>query len=280
MVLFVNILKGGLNMLNYEAFLELIVKYGVKILIGVIVVIIGKIVSNKLKNIFKAAMKRSKMDEMLINFLGDLIFYGLFIIFIVVALNTVGLKTTSIAAVIGAATLAIGLSLQNNLSNLGSGVMILMTKPFSISDTVEIGGVLGVVQNVSIFNTKLKTFDNKVIYMPNSKITSSEIINYSAEKIRRLDLLIGIDYQSNIKLAKEILERLANEDERVLKEPAYFIGVFELGDSSINITFRIWVSVDNFLNVRCDMLEKIKSEFDKHNIVIPFPQMDITIKNK
>lgn len=267
-------------MLNYEAFLELIVKYGVKILIGVIVVIIGKIVSNKLKNIFKAAMKRSKMDEMLINFLGDLIFYGLFIIFIVVALNTVGLKTTSIAAVIGAATLAIGLSLQNNLSNLGSGVMILMTKPFSISDTVEIGGVLGVVQNVSIFNTKLKTFDNKVIYMPNSKITSSEIINYSAEKIRRLDLLIGIDYQSNIKLAKEILEKLANEDERVLKEPAYFIGVFELGDSSINITFRIWVSVDNFLNVRCDMLEKIKSEFDKHNIVIPFPQMDITIKNK
>lgn len=267
-------------MLNYEAFLELIVKYGVKILLGVIVVIIGKIVSNKLKNIFKAAMKRSKMDEMLINFLGDLIFYGLFIIFIVVALNTVGLKTTSIAAVIGAATLAIGLSLQNNLSNLGSGVMILMTKPFSISDTVEIGGVLGVVQSVSIFNTKLKTFDNKVIYMPNSKITSSEIINYSAEKIRRLDLLIGIDYQSNIKLAKEILEKLANEDERVLKEPAYFIGVFELGDSSINITFRIWVSVDNFLNVRCDMLEKIKSEFDKHNIVIPFPQMDITIKNK
>lgn len=267
-------------MLNYEAFLELIVKYGVKILIGVIVVIIGKIVSNKLKNIFKAAMKRSKMDEMLINFLGDLIFYALFIISIIVALNTVGLKTTSIAAVIGAATLAIGLSLQNNLSNLGSGVMILMTKPFSISDTVEIGGILGVVENVSIFNTKLKTFDNKVIYMPNSKITSSEIINYSAEKIRRLDLLIGIDYQSNIKLAKEILEKLANEDERVLKEPAYFIGVFELGDSSINITFRIWVSVDNFLNVRCDMLEKIKSEFDKHNIVIPFPQMDITIKNK
>lgn len=265
-------------MLDWGILLDQMLKYGLKIAIGIVIVIAGKIISNKFRKVFKLAMKRSKMDEMLMNFLGDMIYYAIFIISIVLALNTVGFKTTSIAAVIGAATLAIGLSLQSNLSNIGSGIMILMTKPFSVSDTVEIGGILGIVEKVSIFNTKLKTFDNKLVFVPNSKIASSEIINYSAEKIRRLDLLIGIDYKADIKLAKEILEKLANEDERVLKEPAYFIGVFELGDSSINITYRIWVNVVDFLNVRCDMLEKIKLEFDKNNIAIPFPQMDITIR--
>jgi len=263
---------------RFDAYVDLLIKYGTKFVIAILIILAGRFIANKVKRISKKAMERAKVDEMVLKFLGDLIYYALFIISIIVALNTLGMRTTSIAAVIGAATLAIGLSLQNNLSNLGSGVMILMTKPFKVSDTVEIGGLTGVVDKVSIFNTRLKTFDNKVVYMPNAKITGSEIINYSAEDIRRLDIVVGVDYGDDIKRVKEILKEIAESDDRVLKEPDIFIGVLNLGESGIDIAFRVWVNKINYFTLKCDFLEKIKEEFDKNGISIPYPQMDISIK--
>jgi len=261
-----------------DIYLDMTVSYGIKLAISILIILAGKLLATRIKNISRKAMVKAKVDEMVSKFFGDLIYYALFIISIVVALNTLGLKTTSIAAVIGAATLAIGLSLQNNLSNLGSGVMILMTKPFKVGDTVEIGGILGTVDKVSIFNTKIKTPDNKVVYVPNSKVTGSEIINYSAEDIRRLDIVVGIDYGDDIKLAKDILVKLATSDERVLKEPEYFVGVFNLGESGVDIAFRVWTKTSDYFKLKCDLLEKIKEEFDKNKISIPYPQMDISVK--
>ncbi|UOD34675.1 mechanosensitive ion channel [Deferribacteraceae bacterium V6Fe1] len=261
-----------------DSYVDLLTKYGTKLAISILIILAGKFIANKVKKISRKAMEKAKVDEMVGKFLGDLIYYALFIISIVVALNTLGMRTTSIAAVIGAATLAIGLSLQNNLSNLGSGVMILMTKPFKVSDTVEIGGIKGVVDKVSIFNTRLKTPDNKVVYMPNAKITGSEIINYSAEDNRRLDIVVGIGYEDDIRLAKDILKKIAESDARVLKEPGIFVGVLNLGASSIDIGLRMWVNKNDYFNLNCDILEKIKEEFDKNGINIPYPQMDISIK--
>jgi small conductance mechanosensitive channel len=266
------------SMGRLDVYVDLLIKYGTKLAIAILIILAGKFIANKVKKVSRKAMERAKVDEMVGKFLGDLIYYALFIISIVVALNTLGMRTTSIAAVIGAATLAIGLSLQNNLSNLGSGVMILMTKPFKVSDTVEIGGITGMVDKVSIFNTRLKTPDNKVVYMPNAKITGSEIINYSAEENRRLDIVVGIGYEDDIKLAKDILKKIAESDARVLKEPAIFIGVLNLGESGIDIGLRVWVNNGDYFTLKCDILEKIKEEFDKNGISIPYPQMDISIK--
>lgn len=152
-----------------KIYLDVLINYGIKVVVAILIILAGKSIANIAKKLSRKTMKKAKADDMIIKFFGDLIYYSVFIISIVVALKTLGMRSTSIAAVIGAGTLAIGLSLQNNLSNLGSGVMILITKPFKVSDMVEIGGITGVVDKVSIFNTRLKTFDNKIVYIPNAK---------------------------------------------------------------------------------------------------------------
>ncbi|KAA0257323.1 mechanosensitive ion channel [Deferribacter autotrophicus] len=258
---------------------QLAVSFGIKIIIGLLIIFIGKFLSKRVSVVVSKGLKKAKADDMLAGFIGDLTYYALFIVSIVIALNTIGIKTTSLVAIIGAATLAVGLSLQSNLSNFGSGVLILFTRPFKVGDFVEAGGVAGIVEKISIFNTLLKTPDNRSIIMPNSKIVGNEIINYSARDIRRIDLVVRVGYKEDLKIVKTVLKKILDEDERILKEPEYFIGVSELADNSINFVVRPWVKSSDYWQTRCDLLEKIKTRFDKEGISIPYPQMDVHLKN-
>ncbi len=254
------------------------ITYGIKILGAIVIFIIGKWVANFLTKMMKKIMERSKVEPTLSSFLGDMIFIFLMVLVILAALSTLGIKMTSFVAIVGAATLAIGMALQKNLSNIGAGVVIMLFRPFKVGDFVEIGGVAGSVEKISLFNTNLVTPDNRLIIVPNSNVIGNNITNYSAKDIRRIDLTIGIGYDDDIKLAKETLENIIREDERILKDPAPTIAVSELGDSSVNFAVRPWVKGKDYWNVYFDLLEKIKLTFDEKGIGIPYPQMDVHIK--
>ncbi len=254
---------------------NLIVTYAIQAALALAIFIIGKKVAQIIKRLSKKAFEKSGMDETLSNFLCDVI-YGLMLVFVVLAaLGQLGIETTSFIAILGAAGLAIGLAFQGALSNIGAGVMIIFFRPFKIGDFIDAAGVTGVVENINIFNTILKTGDNKVIIVGNSSIIGGNIINYSAKDTRRVDLTFGIGYDDDLKLAKQTLIDIINEDNRVLKDPQPFVAVSELADSSVNFVVRAWVKSPDYWGVYFDTLEKVKIVFDEKNISIPYPQMDV-----
>jgi len=258
-----------------ENYISLAVSYGIKLLGAIAVFVIGKWISKKLSRLLTGALEKSGTDETLTRFLGNALYILLLILVIIAALGTLGINTTSFAAIIGAIGLAVGLALQGNMANVGSGILLLFLKPFKVGDFVEAGGNTGTVEALGIISTTLKTPDNVKIFVPNSAITSGAIKNYSAEPIRRIDLTIGIGYDDDIKKAKEVLMRILNSDERILKEPPPTVAVAELADSSINLAVRPWVKKEDYWSVRGDLLERIKEEFDREGISIPYPQLDI-----
>ncbi len=253
------------------------IQYGIKILGAVVIFIVGKFFANLITKFLRNIMKKAKVEATLATFLGDLTYIGLMVLVVLASLSTLGIKMTSFVAIVGAATLAIGLALQNNLSNIGAGVVLMLFRPFKIGDFVDVGGVSGVVEKITLFNTELKTPDNKAIIVPNSNILGNNIINYSAKDTRRIDLTIGIGYNDNIKLAKETLYEILSSDSRILKEPAPIVAVSELADSSVNFAVRPWVKSSDYWDVYFDLLEKIKLTFDEKGIGIPYPQMDIHV---
>jgi small conductance mechanosensitive channel len=252
----------------------------IKILIAIAIVIVGRWASKFVTHLVKKALTKANVDETLTKFLGDITYVGLLILVFISALGTLGVSTTSFAAVLGAASLAIGLALQSNFSNFGAGALILLLRPFKVGDFVETAGISGVVESIGMFNTTFKTGDNRIILVPNSSIIGSNIINYSKEPIRRIDLVIGIGYDDDIKLAKEILEKILKENEKVLDDPAPSVAIAELADSSVNFNVRPWVKREDYWGVRSEILEKIKEEFDKHGINIPYPQLDVHLKKE
>jgi len=263
-----------------QGYIDLAIAYGIKVLGAIAIFIIGKWASKVLTNLFRKALEKSNTDPTLIKFLGDLIYFGLLVLVIITALGTLGVNTTSFAAIIGAAGLAIGLALQANFSNFGAGVVILFLRPFKVGDFVEAGGATGSVEAIGIFNTTIKTGDNRVIIVPNSNIISGNIVNYSKEPIRRIDLVIGVGYDDDLKLVKETLEEILNSDERILKDPAPSVALAELADSSVNFNVRPWVKTEDYWSVRSDLLEKIKVTFDEKGINIPYPQLDVHLDQK
>ncbi len=263
----------GATITNYA------IQYGIKLLGALAIFFIGKFAANLITKLIRNIMKKAKVEETLAGFLGDLTYIALMVLVVLASLSTLGIKMTSFVAIVGAATLAIGLALQNNLSNIGAGVVLMLFRPFKIGDFVEVGGVSGGVERITLFNTELKTPDNKAIIVPNSNILGNNIINYSAKDTRRIDLTIGIGYNDDIKLAKDTLNEILSKDSRILKEPAPVIAVSELADSSVNFAVRPWVKSSDYWNVYFDLLEKIKLTFDEKGIGIPYPQMDIHVKN-
>jgi small conductance mechanosensitive channel len=191
------------------------------------------------------------------------------------ALSQVGIQTTSFIAILGAAGLAVGLALQGSLSNFASGVLIIMLRPFKSGDFIEAGGKSGSVEKIEIFSTELRTPDNKVIIMPNSAIMSGAIVNYSREKTRRIDLVIGVSYEADLKQAKQVLQNVLDEEPRLLKTPAYTVAVSELADSSVNFVVRPWVNTSDYWPTYFSLVENIKLALDDAGIAIPFPQMDV-----
>ncbi len=249
--------------------------YGLKILGAIVVLIVGRIVVGMLTRLVRRLMRKSNADETLIRFLTSLVKFGLLAILAIIVLSQLGIQTTSFVAIIGAAGLAVGFALQGSLSNFAAGVMLIVFRPFKAGDFVDAGGAMGSVQEVGIFVTILKSPDNRRIIIPNATITSGNITNFSAEETRRVDLVFGIGYGDDIKKAKKILERIVNEEERVLKDPAPTIAVSELGDSSVNFVVRPWVKGSDYWGVYFDLTEKVKLTFDAEGISIPFPQRDI-----
>ena len=249
--------------------------YAFRIIAAIAIFIIGRIVIKVLQNVLQKLLHKSKMDQTIVSFLGNL-FYGLLLtLLILVVLGQLGIETTSFIAVIGAAGLAVGFALKDSLSNFSSGVMLLINKPFGIGDYIEAGGVSGSVAEIKLFATKLKTPDNKVIYVPNSSIVGGNITNYSAEATRRVDMEFGIGYSDDIDKAKAIILKLLSSDDRVLKDPAPQIVVGSLGDSSVNIKVRPWTKKEDYWGFYFDMTENVKKAFDTEGVSIPFPQRDV-----
>jgi len=249
--------------------------YGMKIVASLAILIIGRIVVGILTRVIGRLMRKSNADETLIKFILSLTKIALMTFVIISAVGALGVQTTSFVAIIGAAGLAVGFALQGTLSNFAAGVMLIIFRPFKSGDFVEAGGTSGSVEAVHIFNTVFKTPDNKLVTVPNSGVISSNITNYSAKDTRRVDLVFGIGYDDDIKKAKEIFERLLNEDSRVLKDPAPTVAVSELADSSVNFVVRPWVNTADYWGVYFDLTEKVKLTFDQENVSIPYPQTDV-----
>ena len=254
------------------------IPWGINILLALIIFFIGRIVVNFLVTLTGKLMLHSKLDDMLISFVKTILKAVLMLFVIVAALNELGVNTTSLVALLGAAGLAIGLSLQDSLKNFAAGVMILVFRPFTGGDFVEAAGVSGIVESISIFTTTIRSPDNKEIIVPNGNIYSGNIINYSAKETRRVDLVFGIGYDANIKEAKELLSKIVNEHTLVLKDPEPVIAVSELADCSVNFVVRPWVKSADYWTVYFDITETVKLEFDKASISIPFPQMDVHVQ--
>lgn len=249
--------------------------WGIKLTTALLIFIVGKWVAKQLVKVLKHALKLSKIDDMLIDFIASIANALLLLVVIMAALNQLGVDTTSLVALIGAAGLAVGLALQNSLQNFAAGVMLLVFKPFKKGDFIEAADISGTVENIQIFSTTLRTGDNKEIIIPNGKIYGTHIINYSSKGTRRVDMTFGIGYDDDLKRAKTILTELVEADERILKDPAPVIALSELGDSSVNFIVRPWVNSSDYWKVYWDMNEKVKLAFDEAGISIPYPQMDV-----
>jgi len=254
-----------------------IIPWAINIVMAIAIYIIGKIIVGVLVNVFGKVMARSKYDDMLVDFIKAILNAILMLFVIVASLDQLGVNTTSMVAILGAAGLAIGLSLQGSLQNFASGVMLLVFRPFKAGDFIDAGGEMGTVKSISIFTTMLTTPDNKQIIVPNGKIYSGNITNFSANDTRRVDMVVGISYDSDLKKAKDILNEMVAADERILKDPAPKVAVSELADSSVNFVVRPWVNAADYWAVKFDFNEALKLRFDAEGIGIPFPQMDVHV---
>jgi small conductance mechanosensitive channel len=264
---------------NIDSILTWVKTDGLDILItfaiALAIFIIGKWVARKVTDLVKKAMGKAKMDETLISFLGNGVYMILMVCVVLAALDYLGVKTTGFIAILGAAGLAVGLALQGSLANFASGVLIIMFRPFKKGDAVDGGGVFGVVEEITILTTVMRTPDNKVIIVPNSQIMGGAITNFSTKPTRRVDLVIGCGYGDDLKKVRSVLEGILDNDARILKDPAYTIGVSELGDSSVNFVVRPWVKAEDYWNVYFETLEAVFNRFWEEGISIPYPQTDV-----
>ncbi|MDD3054708.1 MAG: mechanosensitive ion channel [Aliarcobacter sp.] len=260
---------------------EIVGAYTFSLVMALLVFIIGKWVVNKIVDILGTVLRKVKgMDETLIKFLENIVYYALMIIVLLTALGKLGVETTSFLAILGAAGLAIGLALKDSLGNFASGVMIILFKPFKVDDTVTAGGVTGTVKEVGIFNSIFVTADNQKIIVPNGAITTGTITNVNAYETRRIDLVIAIGYKDDIKKAKEVLTNVATSNEKVLVDKGITVVVSELAESSVNFTINVWVKTSDYGEVKFYLLENIKLSFDREGISIPYPQQDVHHYNK
>lgn len=254
---------------------SVVIPWGIKILIAIAIFYVGRIVVASVVKVAGKIMRSRDMDEILVKFLSSILRWVLLLFVVIAALSQLGIDTTSLVALLGAAGLAIGLSLQSSLANFASGVMLIVFRPFTKGDFVEVAGTSGSVDNISIFTTTMTTPDNKEVIVPNGAVISNNIINYSARPTRRVDMVFGIGYDDDIKKAKELLEQIVAADERVLEEPAPVVALGELADSSVNFLVRPWVNAADYWGVMWDTTEAVKLKFDEAGISIPYPQMDV-----
>ena len=253
----------------------LLTTYSLRLVAAILIFTVGKWLAKHLTALFEAALAKHKTEATLVSFLKNIVYYILLVAVVIAALGQLGISTASFLTVVGAAGLAIALALKDSLSNFSSGVLLILFRPIKVGDFVIAGGIAGTVRKISIFNTEFATPDNQQVMVPNSAIMGNVITNVNANPTRRIDLVIGISYADNIRLAKEILTRIIQEELRLLADPVPTIAVAELVDSSINLVVRPWVATNDYWQVRFDLIENIKVGLDEAGITIPFPQQDV-----
>lgn len=260
---------------NPEQIMGFVIKYGGQLLIAVITLIVGLWIISLLMKGMKKLFRARDMDPGLQSFLLSVSSIALKIMLIISVISMLGVKMTSFIAVLGAAGLAIGMALSGSLQNFAGGVMLLMFKPFKVGDYITAQGESGTVSEIQIFHTILKTPDNKTVILPNGALSTGSMVNYSKEPQRRVDFTFGIGYDDDIDKAKNLILSIIEKDSRILKEPAPFIGVINLGDSSVDLVVRVWAEASNYWGIFFDLQETVKKEFDRQGISIPYPQTDV-----
>ncbi|MEN8246504.1 MAG: mechanosensitive ion channel domain-containing protein [Thermodesulfobacteriota bacterium] len=258
-----------------DKIMEMASLYGVKIITALVVFIVGRWIAKGVRNLIVRLMKKAHVDPILINFTSSIAYIALLAFIIIAALGQLGIQTTSFIAILGAAGLAIGLALQGSLSNFAAGFLMVLFRPFNEGDYIQGGGDEGTVEQIQIFTTTLVTLDNKTVIIPNAKLTSDNIVNWTVKGTRRVDLVFGIGYGDDIDKARKIIDDVLGKDNRILNDPAIQVSVAELGDSSVNFVVRPWVKCDDYWDVYMDTTENIKKAFDAGGINIPFPQRDV-----
>lgn len=266
--------------MNWVSYLDklplMVVEYGLNVLAAVAIFFLGKWISRRIVNLIAHLMAQRGIDPTVGGFVSNILFMVLLTLVIIAALAQLGVPTAQFIAVIGAAGLAIGLALQGSLSNFASGVLLVSFRPCKVGDYIEAGGVSGTVERITVFSTTLVTPDRRTITVPNSTVMGGPIINYSTSPSRRLDMVIGVSYVSDLEQVKQLLREIVEGDDRVLDEhKPVQIGVLALAESSVNFAVRPWVASENYWSLHFDLHERIKRRFDEAGIGIPYPQMDI-----
>ncbi|AKO45123.1 mechanosensitive ion channel family protein [[Haemophilus] ducreyi] len=258
---------------------EWLIPYGTKLLLAIIIFVLGKYIARAISKLMGKATFASTKDEMLQSFVRSISYFLLLLIVVIAALSQLGINTSSLVALIGAAGLAIGLSLQNSLQNFAAGIMLLIFKPFRKGDVIETSSIVGIVQQMGLLVLELRSGDNKTVLIPNGKVFSDSIINYSKNGVRRIDFTFDISYESNLKQAKEVVMAILANDERVLKEPQPVVAVGALSAHSVQLIVRPWVKTEDYWTSYWGIIEQVKLKFDEVGIAIPYNQMDIHITN-
>ena len=257
-----------------------ITTYGIKVIGAIIILILGRIAAGIGRKVVRKVLEKSKTDPAVVSFVGSMIYFLILIFAVLAALAKFGIQTASFVAILGAAGFAIGFALQGSLANFAAGVLILVLRPFKVGNFIDGAGVAGTVKEIQLFTTILATPDNVKIMVPNGKLFGDTIKNFSGFDTRRVDLVIGIGYSSDIQKAYDVLMNLIKKDTRILSEPSTNIAVSELADSSVNFVVRPWVKRQDYWGVKFDLTRKIKEAFDENGIEIPFPQQVVHMRSK
>ena len=253
----------------------LLIGYSIKLIAAIAIFVVGQFIAKIIKKIIAKILNKRGVDLAVISFVASLTYGLVLMVAVIAAISHLGFNTTSLVAIIGAAGLAIGLALQGSLSNFASGVLIISLRPFKSGDFVQVSGISGIVEEILIFSTTLRTGDNKSVIIPNGSITSGTITNYSAKPTRRIDLIIGVSYNANLAQTKQVLSDVVTRHALILKDQAITIGVSELADNSVNLVVRPWVKSEDYWPVYFDLLENIKVALDEAGIEIPYPQLSL-----
>lgn len=283
-----NSVFSSLETLNFKSMtLETIVKRiidwtftgGVKLIIGTLAIVIGFKIINKLSKRFINLAEKRNVDMTLVKFIKSFISYTLKILLVLIIAGSYWkLELSGLAAIVASAGVAIGLALQGSLSNFAGGFIILLLRPFKVGDYIQTGQFEGTVEQIGVFYTSLTTIDNKVVLIPNGSLSNGSLVNYSAKDTRRVDLVFAVSYESDILKVRRVLKDIVNQHRLVLDYPEPFVGLLEQADSSLNFAVRVWVNTPDYWTVYFDLLEEVKLRFDKEEISIPYPQMDLHLK--
>ena len=255
--------------------IQVMSEFGIDLLAAIAILVIGTWIAKGVRRAVQRVLTRTEFDQILVRFIGNVTYAILLVFVVLAAVAQLGIQKASIIAVVGAAGLAVGLALQGSLANFAAGVLMLIFRPFKAGDYVECAGTAGVVEDVQIFNTRLRTPDNRLVIVPNGAVYGDTITNYSALDRRRVDLVYGVSYADDLDKVKQVIADVVAADDRILADPAPTIGLVELADSSVNFAVRPWVATADYWPVVFDLNERMKKRFDAEGISIPFPQRDV-----